>query len=107
MAGAALLAVLVAGVALSLSGMSTEGIIGLLTALVAVGGGLVGVFNQMTDVKRINADQDAKIAVITEQTNGVLAGKIKTAVTEALREAMNGPTISLSTLSSGRTDKVE
>lgn len=107
MAGAALLAVLVAGVALALSGMSTESIVGLLTALVAVAGGMVGVYNQMTEVKRINADQDEKIAVITEQTNGVLAGKIKAAVTEALREAMNGPTVNISTLSSGRTDNSE
>lgn len=107
MAGAALLAVLVAGVALKLSGMGAEAIVGLLTALLAVAGGLVGVFNQMTDVKRINAEQDEKIAVITEQTNGVLEGKIKRAVTAAMMEAMNGPTINLSELSSGRTGNVE
>ncbi len=87
-----LIAVLVAGVALALSGMEAAGIIALLTGLATIGGTLVAVLDKVTTVHRINADQDAKIDVIEERTNGGLEPRIQKAVQAALEQRFGSRT---------------
>lgn len=85
------LAILAAGVALSFSGMDTAAIIGLLTGLVAIVGTMVAVLDKLTTVHRINAEQDEKINVIEERTNGSLEPRIQSAVSAALDERFGPP----------------
>ena len=79
-----LVAVLVAGVALAVSGMDAAGIIALLTGLATIAGTMVAMLDKLTTVHRINAEQDKKIDVIEERTNGGLEPRIQNAVAAAL-----------------------
>lgn len=80
------LAILGAGVALSLSGMDTAAVIGLLTGLGAIVGTLVAGLDKLTTIHRINAEQDEKIEIIEERTNGGLEPRIQSAVEAALAD---------------------
>ena len=85
------LAILGAGVALSFSGMESAAIIGLLTGLSAIVGTMVAVLDKLTTVHRINAEQDGKIDIIEERTNGGLEPRIQAAVSAALVDRFGPP----------------
>ena len=86
-----LLAVLVAGVALALSGMETAAIVALLTGLTAIGGTLVAILDKVTTTTRVNVRQDHKLDVIDRRTNGELTGAIAIQINEALNARFGPP----------------
>lgn len=90
-----LIAVIVAGVALALSGMETGAVIALLAGLVGIGGTVVAILDRITTVHRVNAQQDQKLETIERRVNGELDQRIATAVNDSLTSRFGpGPEVS-------------
>ena len=83
---AVLVAVIVAAVALSYTGMEAGAILALLSGLLGLGVPLVALLDRVTTVQRVNAIQDRKLDIIEERTNGGLEPRMRSAVDAALSE---------------------
>lgn len=94
---AVLVAVIVAAVGLSYTGMEAGAILALLSGLLGLGVPLVALLDRVTTVQRVNAIQDRKLDTIEERTNGGLEPRIKSAVGEVLSERFGPPPGSEST----------
>lgn len=93
-----LVGLIAAGVTLGLQGWKSEQIVGLLVAVGTAGGGLLQVLNKLSSVQQATADQNAVLATISHNTNGVLSAKINSAIDAAIprlvaavREAWDEP----------------
>lgn len=86
-----LLTVLIAGVVLSYTGMETGAIIALLGGLLALGGVGLANLDKLTNVQRVNVEQDRKLDVIEERTNGGLQREIRANMEAALNERFGPP----------------
>lgn len=81
-----LVCLLAAGTVLKLHGMDTDAVIGYLTAITGVGTTLVALLGKLTSLHQETTRQNAVLAKIDHQTNGVLDARIHTAVHRALND---------------------
>lgn len=82
-------ALMVAAVALAMSGWKSGEIVGLLAVLGSVSAVLVGVIDRQTRTLRETEEQTPVIQTIDRRTNGEFARTIESAVTRAVTAALN------------------
>lgn len=88
---ALLVAVIASGAAMAVSGMETTAIIGFLTEISIIGGGVVAILDRVTTVHRVNVEQDQKLETVVHQTNGALSSTVETIVNNALDKRFGPP----------------